>query len=454
MHISGRSFAFLVSFFVSLSLHAAELYRQGEAAFKRGDLQAAKNAFQQLYKQNTQNQEAKFSLATVYFEMAEYSAASALFAEITVPEMAPYAWYYLGRIDEAQGEAEGAKVWYERAANQDGVLQAQAWADTALLSLEHVGALSAPLGNKERADSGRSPSFLFAGLETKYTDGLVDPVDTTGVDDGDNSYALLLAGSAPLIGSLSSYELRVGGTYFGEHYADFSEYDIDSASLYMELGARRGANLVKAKAEYQYLWLDGSRYLQQLSGTLSDKISLTRKTSLHLHGRFVAVASPEEEFERYDGDVWEVQARLQGRHGLRWLLDYTYRSEEREDLERSFELGGTAALRTFTSYSRDSHQLRARVSWNYSTNWSQMLELSYRAAEYDDPDIFLVQGSASTDSLLRENDRLRFRAEVTRKLTAKLDVALLYEMFDEDSNNDIYDIDSKSVSLGLNYLFW
>ncbi|MGI9287246.1 MAG: tetratricopeptide repeat protein [Pseudomonadales bacterium] len=444
-----------VIFFVSLCclsvpLLATDLYREGEAAFKRGDLLAAKTAFENLYSQNTKNQEAAFSLATVYFEMADYNAARSLFEKVTAAKMAPYAWYYLGRIAEANDDVARAKTLYQQAADQDDVLAAQDWADTALLSLEHFGALLSPVSNKERVNNNSAPSFAFVGLETKYTDGLVDPVDTTAVDVADPSYALLLAGSAHLLGSPSSYELRLGGTYFGEHYAEFDEYNIDSASVYTELGAKRGANLFKAKFEYQYLWLDGQQYLQQLGGTLSDKISFGNKTSLYLHGRYIAVASPSQEFERYDGDVLEAQIRLQGTYRLRWLLDYSYRTEDREDLEGMI----SNAVATFTSYSRDGHQLRARLAWDYSNNWSQMLEVSYRTVEYNDPDVFFSVDSGDIERLQRENDRVKLRVEITRRITDKFDIGLLYERFDEDSNNDIYDIDSKSISLGLNYLFW
>ncbi len=454
MHWYGKIATLISLCCLSASLLAADLYRDGKAAFKRGDLPAAKIAFENLYRQNTQNQEAAFSLATVYFEMGDYSAAQTLFEDITTTGMIPYACYYLGRIAEDNGDTARAKTWYQKAADQDRVLPAQGWADDALLSLEHMGALAAPGSNREKVDTSTSsaPSFAFAGLETKYTDGLIDPVDTTSVDASDTSYALLVAGNAHLSGSPASAELRLGGTYFGEHYADFDEYNIDSASLYTELGAKRGQHLFKGKLEYQYLWLDGQQYLQQLSGTLGDKFSLTGKTSLQLHGRYIAVASPAEEFERYDGAVWEARARLRGTHRLRWLLDYTYRTEDREDLEGT--LANPFTDRLFTSYSRDSHQLRARLAWSYSEKWSQMLEVSYRTAEYHDPDVLRSADAINTERLLRENDRLKFRTDITYRITEKFDIALLYEWFDEDSNNDIYDIDSQSVSLGLNYLFW
>lgn len=449
-----------VIFFISLCCMsapplAADLYREGEAAFKRGDLPAAKAAFENLHRQDRQNQEAAFSLATVYFAMGDYNAAQTLFENISAIEMAPYAWYHLGRIAEANGKVAQAKNWYQKVADQDDVLPAQGWADAALLSLEHMGAQVAPTGgNREEVNTGSAPSFAFAGLETKYTDGLIDPVDTTGVDAGDTSYALLIAGSAHLLGSPANYEWRLGGTYFGEHFADFDQYNIDSASLYSELGAKRGAHLLKGKLEYQYIWLDGQQYLQQLGATLSDKFSFNGKTSLQLLARYLAATSPSEEFERYDGAVWEAQARLQGSLRLRWLLDYTYRTEDREDLEGTLRNAAAELLPSFTSYSRDSHQLRGRLAWNYNSNWSQMLEVSYRSAEYKDPDVFRGADNINTERLLRENDRLKFRTEISRKFTEKFDIALLYEWFDEDSNNDIYDIDSQSVSLGLNYLFW
>lgn len=422
----------------------------GIDALKAGDYATAQQWLESARSLQSTHPDLMNALGLSYFQSKDYDRAEIFFRAARDTPRKHEAAFYLGKIYQLRGEREEASRWFNLAAEQYEDLEIQSAADNEMVRISLTR--SADVDRGDKIDSLRK--FGFLALESSLVDGIVNPDDTSGTNDNDTSVALLAAGSMTLSPENSPADWKVGGSVYSEKYSDFSTYDVESYNLFSSVGFNLKRHKLESKVSYAKFVLGGEPYLDQTSVSLQDSIAMNDGSKLVLHARHTDVSSPESTYEYYEGDLTELGAELRGGEAVKWRLGVAWRSEDREDLETSYVNSNSDSLAGFTSYSRDWVRVRGRLAWKWSPQWSQKLEASFRSAEYKDADIYLDNSvdTALTEQV-RTTTRMQLKAELSRKITDKLDLSVRLEHLDDDANNDSYDFSSQTVSAGVGYLF-
>jgi hypothetical protein len=391
--------------------------------------------------------ESDLALAVALYRIGEFDRAESLLRRIEGAAFEARGTYHLGRVAHLRGHYSDARGWYEQVSAQDEDLTAQAWADDALLSLLFEDSFPAA------AQRSVPQAFAFASVETQWVDGIIDPDDSAATEAADSALALLIAGSAPVWAPNDTTNIRLGGSYYQVDYDEFDAYNIAAASGFSELENRVGNHQWRTRVGISHLWLDGVDYVRQHDLRLTDTISLNSKIDLRLGIRYINVDSPSSQFDRYQGDIYELTGGVASRGRWDWRLDYSYRTEDRQDQQLSFVNDAGSELGGFRSYSRDLHQISARLNWAWNSRWEQELLASVRVADYHDADRFLDSSTQSMTQLNREATRFAFRTEVRRLFSDKFWLTGKIDWLDENANNDLYDFDGLTISFGLEHRF-
>ncbi len=421
-------------------------FNAAAAAFEAGDLETARDAFESVLAVEGPSVETNFSLGLVLYRMGELADAELLLTGLVDSEVGPRSAYYLGRIAEVRGDFAAAKAWFTRAADQYDDLEVQAWADDSLVGLM----FAEPSSSTQR----RPRSYAFISTQTNVVDGILDPDDTTVEDATDSSLTVFFAGSASVWNRTGYPSLDVGGAVYREKYSDFSAYDIASTNVFAQLSGGLEQTDWGLKLGYTQFQLGGEDYVDHWDLSFSKEFALSDQFNLLATARLTDVTSPTTQYLRYEGDLRELTVGLSGGDRLDWRVDLGYRIEDRLDDTTQLVNDSGVSFEGFRSYSRDSLQLRGRLDWDYNGNWYQVLEAMVRKIDYHDPDLFLTESNQSgLTALTRAANRVTLRAEVGRWIGNRLKLAGLVEYLDESANNELYDFDSLSFSIGLDYMF-
>lgn len=247
---------------------------------------------------------------------------------------------------------------------------------------------------------------------------------------------------------------KMGASAYTEKYADLSIYNVDSLGAFTSAGYTSGKHQLETKLTFARIYLDGSPYLDQTEVSLKDTLKLDAGNRVVLRARYINVTNPEEQYEYYSGQLTELGSELRGGGELAWRIGLTLRREDRADLTTRVSNDTGETLNRFTSYSRDWAQLKGRLSWNWANRWKQQVEASYRYADYHDPDLSLAD---SSDTALtahhRTTGRVKLKAQLTRQVSSHLDIHFAVQHLEDDSNNNVYDFSSQTLSTGLSYVF-
>ena len=389
---------------------------------------------------------ATFNAGAAAFEAGDLETALEAFESVLASEYGPRSAYYLGRIAEARGDFAAAKAWFTRAADQYDDLEVQAWADDSILALMFIEP-SSPTQRRRR-------SYAFVSTQTNVVDGILDPDDTTVEDATDSSLTVFFAGSASVWNRTGYPSLNVGGAVYREKYSDFSAYDIASTNVFTQLSGGLEQSDWGLKLGYTQFQLGSEDYVNHWDLSFSNEFALSDQFKLLATARLTDVTSPTAQYLRYEGDLRELTVGLSGGDRLDWRVDLGYRIEDRLDDTTQLVNDSGVSFQGFRSYSRDSLQLRGRLDWDYNGDWYQVLEALLRQIDYHDPDLFLTESNQSDlTALTRAADRFTLRAEVGRWIGNRLKLAGFVEYLDESANNELYDFDSLSFSIGLDYMF-
>lgn len=156
----------------------------------------------------------------------------------------------------------------------------------------------------------------------------------------------------------------------------------------------------------------------------------------------------------YQSDLRELSVGLAGGDRLNWRVDYGYRVEDRLDTAPQLIDDSQQPSQGLRTLPQNSYQLRGQVNWDWNNRWYQSLEATVRQTDYRDPDLYFIDfGPNALTSLSRRANRFTFRTEVGRWIGDRLRIAGLVEYQEENANNDLYDFDGMSLSIGLDYTF-
>ena len=422
----------------------------GVAALKSGDYDTALQWLVSAESMQSNHPDLKNALALAYYHLGNYAISEKYFQQALLTPRRYEATFFLGKLAEINNDYQKAEYWYQQAADQYEEFEIQAEADNALLNLSLRA--SGPNGKLEQGDQLRR--FGFLSLDASKADGIVNPDDSSGENDSDISISILAAGSTTLSPKNSALDWKLGGSVYAEKYQDFSIYDVQSLGVNTSLSKRSGNHQWTGKLGYANFTLDGEPYLNQLDFSLKDIFPLSNTIKLVLQGRYIDVASTDETYQYYAGNLAELAAELRGGQDLKWRLGFAWRTEDRADLITSLVNANDQTLTGLTSYSRDWVRIRAKLSWSWSTRWQQKLEASLRSAKYHDGDLFLAEATdSSLTEQLRSATRVNLKAELTRKISDKIDLNFGWRLLDDESNNHRYDFNSQTIFTGMSYLF-
>lgn len=423
----------------------------GIQALRSGDYNTAQQWLFSAQEKGTTHPDLELALGLSYYYSNDLKAAMNHLKIAANGKNRYEAAYYLGEIYTQLGSAPSARSWYEIAASQYEDTEIQHAADQAILRLQLIDVTTEPLVES----ANEINRFALVSAESSYSDGLINPDDSTGSASEDSSVSVLLAGGLTLLPIKENLHWKAGASFYTEKYSDFSDYNVDAITVNTDLSFTPGSKNLMARIGHTRFNLNDAPYLDQTEIRLENQHPFSQNSSIKTTGKVTLVSSPNGDYEYSAGTLYDFGAELRAKAPLNWRLGISARRENRGDVSTTITLPSnneTATAETY--YSRDWIKLSGRLSWKLGEKWRQNLGASWRVAQYHNADSYLASDEDTSLTVLhRETQRLTLKTELTRALTNHLDARLGYQYLADDANNNAYDFNSHTISAGVSYLF-
>ncbi|MEF8794755.1 tetratricopeptide repeat protein [Thiohalorhabdus sp.] len=405
-------------------------FDRGVAAYKAEEYGQAVGHFQAARAAGLSSPALLHNLGSSYYRLGRYDKAEAAFRELAKdPANRGIAHYNLGLIALARDNPERARGQFQTAkesTHNDGLRR---------LTDEQL----AELGDDQ------SPSRFYALLSASlgYNDNVtLSPDDTAASTDTDDVFLeYLAAGTFQATGNPSN-GLQLKASLLGLDYTDVDRFDQTYLRAGPEWDRRLGRWDTDLAAYTDFIYLDGSLFESILTGEAEGRRELGPNTTLRLRYRFSHIeGDPPYDYLTGSRHRTSVEGRYRARVDIR--LGYKLEYNDRED--RS-----TAA--TFTSVSPTRHEVFLEAAYPAGA-WEAQAKAEYRRSRYHDANA----NDAGLDRV-REDDRIRLEASLTRKLPWDLRAFAEYQHTVNDSNIDSgnpnnYDYTATVYQFGLERYF-
>jgi hypothetical protein len=351
------------------------------------------------------------------------------------------------------GEVDIAIDTLEQLAIQIDDMEANELANNSLLEIENDSSY-----NYKPSYNDQGGNYFFVELGLSSQDGIIDPDGLMGTDQNDTSKDIILAGSMNLF-SFDNSNINIGGTFFGENYTDYSDYNISANTVFIE---QQGvfnqdwlsSHLWRINLSSSEIWLADKKYLDQIDISLFDEIFLSDEFILSAELNYQASANGDIAYYRYAGYSKMIAIGLQSISENDWFIQYSYLVENNNDYSSIDINDNFTIFDTFTSYSGETQYLGLQVDTPINDTWSLSLGASFEQTLYNNADIYLYN---SSDSLLttayRVTNLSQFNVDVFRNISDRLFLTLSYEYIDNNSNIDFFDFKSNVFKISTSYLF-
>lgn len=421
----------------------------GIDALKAGDVATALSWLATAQQRGADHPDLFNALGLAYLLDSDYANAKQYFLLAREGRRRHEAAFHLGKIAIAQGERDAAERWFQLAADQYEDIEVQRQADRSLRRL--MLALNEDESLLEKTESLRK--FAFISAQLGYQKGITNPDDSS--DDDDFSLATLAAGSFTVTPENTAWVVKLGASGYVEQYQEITSYNVLSWSVFSTLEhVLNDQHTVQARAAYTRFDVAGDPYIAQQDVGLKSTLKLPLQKTLISYAKLADVVSPDGSYAHLEGTQLSLGGELRGGARFKWRGGVDLRSDDRAGLVRSLSNAAGDTFEGYSSASKASLQLKARLSWDWTTHWQQKIEASLRTTRYVEDDVYLEDTADSVvTSSNRSSMRTQLKAELSREMSRQLEVSVGVEMTDEDSNIDRYDYDNMSISSGLSYLF-
>lgn len=437
----------VVSSFV-LASSSAEL---GISQLKQGNYEQANRLLLKAQSEQNQHIDLEYALALSYYFQSDWQQAKHYFKRNQNPDRTYPALFYLGKIAEFEGDDDLAQQYYEQVIYQYEDIEAQQRAEVALSDLmikQAVGpSVSSPWLN-----------FGMVSLEANSVDGLIDPSDANLNDATDISTSVMAAGGLYYVPKSKPAEehLKYGVTanVYQETYQTFSDYDVTAIALSADMSSLN-KHPWSVKLSYGHYWLAEKPYLSNTGIKLAKRWD-GKSFKQTVDWSYIRYQPASSDYEHYEGDAKQLHYQIVANGGNTWLwkLDLTYRNEDKagktyqavNDLSNSYS--------AFTEYGKDYIQAKVTLGWNKHAKWKPSFSAFTRKTTYDSADQFLAYSDdTNLTALTKSGTRLGSSAELAYQFSKNWQGNVRYQWLKEDLNDDGYDFENTTLSVGLQFNF-
>ncbi|MGM0767747.1 MAG: tetratricopeptide repeat protein [Pseudomonadota bacterium] len=438
MYLANRLAAlFCVLLIASLSLPAAAAgprtaLAAGIEHFRNGELEAAREAFENAKAAGLDSNSLHYNLGVVYYRLGRYEHAADAFSALLTTRDRSLAQYNLGLVAIATGDIQAAENWLTSAAEGSSD-EIRSLARARLQKLD------------ARQASPPVPFMAYLSLAGGYDDNIasVPESGSTGLEGG---FAELLAAGSVDVYEAGTASYRLEGAAYTRQYPSQSAFDSEllqvGASWLKPLGPGRASATVGVSQS----WFDAAALERTYRLDASydvDSCPLIDGASRCQAQVSTGIVEGGDGFTAYDGHWY--QARLKARRNLaRWRFDGQYRWEfnRRRDLE---------AGEQFVSVSPQRHLVEVTARYNISRLWQAGLEGGIRYSRYADAHRLFAGTELET---ARRKDQRREAAVLTEyALTPRWSLVGEWVFTDNKSTLERYEYRRHTAWVGVQGIF-
>lgn len=414
-------------------------FKDGQAAFKRGDYAQAVEYFQQAERQ-TDSSAVQYNLGVSYYRLGQFDNAKRHFMRLTEDaRWQDLARYNLGLIAERQGDQAQARRWFAQVQSQSSQTKLRNLAARKLRILDPEVA-----AGDAQASTRAKDWLVLLSVGAGYDDNAASLADelSSSSSDAEDSFTEYLAYGQTYLSGHRKDGIKLYGLGYTQQYSDFDDFDVSvvSAGVTREAalaGYDTEIGLMAARSEIGSEHL-ANQYQLRLQAARSvganDWALLYRPSYFDASSRYAQVEGWQHRVElswkRRFGDV---------RTRVRYRLEYN----DRDDL---VENGN------FFSYSPLRNGLLADLRWQFASDWQLTADAKYFHDEYDGTNRFTdIDGVFKVRE--RDNDHWEVGIGLAYSLTPNWSLKGEYRYADRQSNFRLYQYDKSEVKVAVEFLY-
>lgn len=397
-----------------------DLFRQGVAASREGELEEAIRYFEAAREQGLDTGALHYNLGVTYYLAGRLADAEAAFQRAADSDaMVAPALYQLGRLARERGDTQRAQGFFRRSAS---AARTQALAERARMAWRELATVI-------------PPSFVYFSGGGGYDSNLsLTPDDAGGVSEESGLFVEGLA----LIRRPFSGPNYLRGSVYAQEFTDESDFDL--------ISLRGGIGRVGPLAD-DWRWdaYGDGRHRRFGGDTLDNALLLGVGLETRVRGwwlnadyRFEGTRGGSD-FEFLDGISHELELRLDQAGRVGWRLSASGGTTDSDDRDTGDD---------FFSFSYDEFQLEAEYAWLVRSRTRLILGGDWRHRRYDGNE---VRDGTVLDE--REDDRFGVGVAAAHRFTERWRGELSARLEERDSNVAEFDYQREVIRLQLDRRF-
>ncbi len=381
-------------------------FESGVAAFRDGDIDRARVFLEQAREAGLDSVSLLYNLGVVYFQLGLFDQAEAAFTGLLDTPHAPLARYNLGLVLQMKGDTEGARAWFNQAADESSPDQIRALALQQLASTASDSSLNSSsnssFNSARRTETGAGSTQMLGFLSTAagYDDNIASTPSSATTDEA-SAFGDLLASGRAYLNQGRGRALRLDAIAYTRQYPGNAEFD----NTYFSAGVTWQQPLEAARLlsgiTLSGFWFGADLLEQQVLLDLTYERPgcfwpgvLAADCELRA---FAAAIQGGSGFSAYDGEQYGGSISVE-KSTARWNFETSYRLDidRRDDLDTGTE---------FFSLSPTRHRMSFSAERRVTDRLSLGAKQTFGFSRYADPYRLTENGQVSTDT--REDEQFR-----------------------------------------------
>lgn len=408
-------------------------FEAGVEAFEEGDLELARQKFEQARAEGVASPSLLYNLGVVYFRLEQPDDAERVFRLLLDSPHAPLAQYNLGLVALQKDEADNARRWFRAAADDASPEKVRALARQRLDELD---------GSEPEVFAPRRSS-AYVSLSGGYNDNIAGTPDEASSNRSGGFADMLAAGSYNLGGD-PELGLRLNGLVYTRQYPSDSDFDNSFASVGASWLSQPGPGDLTSTLSAGHSWFGSETLERQAQFDVVYRLDSCPLTGAFgvLECEFNGVARAirgGSGFSAYDGELYRAGLKV-NRRATRWLVSgsYSLEADNREDLSTGQE---------FYSLSPVRHLFVARARYQWTQRLGLGLKADVRLSRYRDDHRLVTDGVETSER--REDRRLRGVALLDYELSSRWQLITEMSLLDNHSTIERYDFSQREFMVGI-----
>ena len=458
--------------------------KEGIVAFKEGRYQDAVAYFVRARKNGVSTSNVSYNIGASYYKMNQYRQAKTAFMDAAKNEKyQKFSWYNLGLVERKLGNKEEALKWFRKTLTAKGSSKIDALANQMIQQLAPSEATtqSSPKDSRDSREistPGSKPSSSlnatgdkFATLDTGL--GYADYVATLaldrkeqkrhtkrvkrarkvrggvdlayGYDDNvisasNNSSTGLASNYAEVLGYVDiplGQNFTLTGDIYSQSFQDVNSQNFKLYKFGIHYTTRIGDLRVTPSLIYGQSKFGSVDYQDIIDYRVKVVKRLGKGKKFLFRFRYSDIEAADPSFIQYEGDRQQYRFEYKTRVALGKLrFRYQIESNDRNNT-------------TTRDYSPTRHDFRIRLRRKVFAGLDLNTEVQYRISNYDPT----AQAGTNPAGFEREDDRIRFKLDVSKRLNKQWKVGFLWVYTDNESNSAIDTYNKNDIQVYTSWMF-